>query len=207
MAYELHSGVWLRLWQDQLGSNPPFDIGPQSLFVAYSAAAEFSCFHVLGWSQPARILDLFVEYVEGSKCAPVNPETDPFLNLRLTPEQLKKYYVGADGKSPAAKEAVAKKAAKLRFYQFPAELYRSLLTQQTDLRALLCVLGTLIELWFENFGRNPVNLTSCSLQKYGISRHQKLRALAVLKKSKFFSVEQSPGKNPMVTLTWLPRVK
>jgi len=64
VAIELHSGKTLRLWQDELThlDKPPFDIGPNSLFVAYYASAEIGCFHVLGWDLPERILDLFTEF-------------------------------------------------------------------------------------------------------------------------------------------------
>jgi DNA polymerase-1 len=64
VAWELHSGRRLRLWQEELVSRgrPPFDIGPHSLFVAYFASAELGCFRALGWPMPARILDLFTEF-------------------------------------------------------------------------------------------------------------------------------------------------
>lgn len=67
VARELRSGRLLRLWRDELPSRPPFDIGPNSLFISYAAAAELSCFLVLGWPMPARILDLYVEF-----CASTN---------------------------------------------------------------------------------------------------------------------------------------
>jgi DNA polymerase I len=41
--------------------HPPFDI-EHSLFVAYAARAEMSCFKVLGWPIPPYILDLNIEY-------------------------------------------------------------------------------------------------------------------------------------------------
>ena len=63
VAEDLLSGRQIRLWQDQFGPKPPFDIGDDSLFVSFSAAAEFSCFLVLGWKKPAHILDLYVEFV------------------------------------------------------------------------------------------------------------------------------------------------
>ena len=49
---------------DELSSaiRPPFDIGPDSLFVAYYASAELGCFRALGWPTPVRILDLFAEF-------------------------------------------------------------------------------------------------------------------------------------------------
>jgi hypothetical protein len=62
VAEEFHSGAMHRLWRDQLGPFPPFRIDEKSLIVAYNTIAEFSCFHVLGWSQPKRILDLYIEF-------------------------------------------------------------------------------------------------------------------------------------------------
>ncbi|WP_328667619.1 DNA polymerase [Streptomyces sp. NBC_00322] len=62
VAKELISGRLLRLWRDDLPTTPPFDTGPNSLFVAYMAAAEISCFLELGWPVPERVLDLYVEF-------------------------------------------------------------------------------------------------------------------------------------------------
>jgi hypothetical protein len=64
VAREFRSGKLVRLWEDQLADEflPPFDIGSQSLFVAYFATAELGCFHSLGWPMPDRILDLFAEF-------------------------------------------------------------------------------------------------------------------------------------------------
>jgi len=38
----------IRVWRGEFGSTPPFDIGPDTLFVAYSAWAEMTCFMTLG---------------------------------------------------------------------------------------------------------------------------------------------------------------
>jgi DNA polymerase-1 len=62
VARELHSGRRFRIWQDQLGSSPPYATGPDVLFVAYYASAELGCYRVLGWPMPERILDLFTEF-------------------------------------------------------------------------------------------------------------------------------------------------
>lgn len=63
-AHELKSGRILKLWRTQLNrlTQAPFDVGPDSLFVAYFSPAEFSCFLELGWPLPERVLDLFVEH-------------------------------------------------------------------------------------------------------------------------------------------------
>jgi DNA polymerase-1 len=68
VAQELRSGRKLRLGADQLGSQPPFAITADVLFVAYYASAELTCFKVLGWPMPARILDLYVEFRNATNC-------------------------------------------------------------------------------------------------------------------------------------------
>jgi DNA polymerase I len=62
VAKELRSGQCWRLWRGEFGSEPPFPIGPDSLFCAFMSSAELGCFRALGWPMPARILDLWVEF-------------------------------------------------------------------------------------------------------------------------------------------------
>ena len=62
VAHELRSGRRFRVWRDQFGPAPPYATGPDVLFVAYYASAEFGCYRVLGWPMPERILDLFTEF-------------------------------------------------------------------------------------------------------------------------------------------------
>jgi len=62
VAHELRSGREVRLWRDEMGSQPPYPTGPESLFVAYYASAELGCHLALGWPMPARVLDLFTEF-------------------------------------------------------------------------------------------------------------------------------------------------
>jgi hypothetical protein len=62
VAWELRSGRRLRLWRDELGTEPPYPIGPDALFVCYYASAEISCHLALGWPVPERVLDLFTEF-------------------------------------------------------------------------------------------------------------------------------------------------
>jgi DNA polymerase-1 len=42
-------------------SKIPFDAGPQTLFVSYSAVAELTCCAVLGWAPPTNVLCTYVE--------------------------------------------------------------------------------------------------------------------------------------------------
>jgi hypothetical protein len=64
VAREFRSGRTLRLWQDDLRgrSEPPYPIGPDSLFVAYYASAELGCHLALDWELPESVLDLYVEF-------------------------------------------------------------------------------------------------------------------------------------------------
>jgi len=64
VARELGSGRCIRLFRIGLHSlvDAPFPIGPNSLFIAYGASAEMSCFLELGWPMPEHILDIFAEF-------------------------------------------------------------------------------------------------------------------------------------------------
>jgi len=64
VAWELISGRKMRIWQYRLLSmkTPPYDIGKDSLFVAYYASAEMGCHLSLGWPMPANVLDLYTEF-------------------------------------------------------------------------------------------------------------------------------------------------
>jgi DNA polymerase I len=64
VARELHSGRVIPVWRDELlqMKQAPFDTGADSLFVAYYASAELSCFLALDWPMPVNVLDLYVEH-------------------------------------------------------------------------------------------------------------------------------------------------
>jgi DNA polymerase I len=55
----------IRMWRDELLASkcPPFDVGRNTLFVAYSAQAELMCFKALGWQFPAHVFDLHTAYL------------------------------------------------------------------------------------------------------------------------------------------------
>jgi hypothetical protein len=56
----------VRIWRGEFGSRPPFPIDDDTLFVAYSAWAELTCFLVLGWRFPAHVFDLHTAYLSAS---------------------------------------------------------------------------------------------------------------------------------------------
>jgi hypothetical protein len=62
VARELQTGRLVRQWEDEFGPLPPYSIGPDSLFVAFYASAEFGCHLALNWPMPERVLDLFAEH-------------------------------------------------------------------------------------------------------------------------------------------------
>lgn len=64
VAREFHSKRIVRADMNQLATmdRPPFDIGEDSLLVAYFSCAEWNCFLSLGWKLPSRVLDLYVEF-------------------------------------------------------------------------------------------------------------------------------------------------
>src|SRR6516164_4210210 len=67
----------IRMWREELlaSKHPPFDIGPDTLFVAYSAWAEMTCFKVLGWQFPVHIFDLHTAYLAASNILlPYSPD-------------------------------------------------------------------------------------------------------------------------------------
>jgi hypothetical protein len=78
VAYELDERLQhvstIRKWRGEFGSRPPFDIGDDTLFVAYSAWAEMTCFKVLGWTFPTHIFDLHTAYLAVSNI--LRPQVD-----------------------------------------------------------------------------------------------------------------------------------
>jgi DNA polymerase I len=64
VAREVVTNQVIRLWQDELRAlnKAPFDVGPDTVVVAYYAPAEMSCFLELGWKLPVNVIDLFVEH-------------------------------------------------------------------------------------------------------------------------------------------------
>jgi DNA polymerase-1 len=65
----------IHLYRGEFGKIPPFDIGPDTLFVAYSAWAEMTCFQVLGWKFPVHVFDQHTAYLAASNILlPYNPD-------------------------------------------------------------------------------------------------------------------------------------
>jgi len=64
VAREYRTGRLLRFWRDELVrmTSAPFDVGRNSLTVAYFASADLGCFLSLGWSLPKYVMDPYAEF-------------------------------------------------------------------------------------------------------------------------------------------------
>jgi hypothetical protein len=126
VAKEYYSARLLRVWADALGSTRPFDVGPDSLFVAYYASAELGCFLTLGWPIPVRILDLFTEF---------RNLTNGFFPLAGDSSLGALSYFGLDGIGGGEKDEL--RALALRGGNYTAEEKSALLDYcQSDVEAL-----------------------------------------------------------------------
>jgi DNA polymerase I len=79
VAYVLNENLQhvrtIKLWRGEFGPELPFDTGPNTLFVAYSAWAELTCFLTLGWEFPEHVFDLHTAYLAASNVLwPYDPD-------------------------------------------------------------------------------------------------------------------------------------
>ena len=97
----------IRTWRGEFGSTPPFDIGPNTLFVAYSAWAEMTCFMTLGWQFPEHIFDQHTAYLAASNILlPHNPDEKHKRPRKRLSDACRAY--GVAGWEHIDKEAIAK---------------------------------------------------------------------------------------------------
>jgi len=93
---DLHHARTIRLWRGEFGSEPPFDIGQDTLFVAYSAWAEVTCFLTLGWKFPRHIFDLHTAYLAATNILlPHDPDAKRRRQSKRLPDACRSY--GIDG--------------------------------------------------------------------------------------------------------------
>jgi DNA polymerase I len=65
----------IKLWRGEFGTAPPFDIDDDTLFVAYSAWAELTCFMTLNWEFPKHVFDLHTAFLAASNfLLPYDPD-------------------------------------------------------------------------------------------------------------------------------------
>jgi DNA polymerase I len=97
----------IRLWRGEFGLKPPFDVGPDSLFVAYSAWAEMTCFKILGWKFPVHIFDQHTAYLAASNMLlPHSPDEVRKKPRKRLPDACRAY--GIEGWERIDKDTIAK---------------------------------------------------------------------------------------------------
>jgi DNA polymerase family A len=97
----------IRMWRGDFGTAPPFDIGPDSLFVAYSAWAEMICFMTLGWKFPVHIFDQHTAYLAASNVLlPHDPDETRKKPRKRLSDACRAY--GVEGWERIDKEAIAR---------------------------------------------------------------------------------------------------
>ena len=112
VARELTSGKIIRLFEDELLviKQAPFGTGSRSLFIAFYAPAEFSCFLELGWEFPSNTVDLYAEYrllrcgMEGEKAFSLVAALRHFNLDRFIPEEKHQWRELAIRGGPYSKE-------------------------------------------------------------------------------------------------------
>jgi DNA polymerase I len=93
----LHHVRTIRMWREELlaSKRPPFDTGPDTLFVAYSAWAELTCLMVLGWPFPTHIFDLHTAYLATTNILPpYNPDEVRNKPRKRLPDACRAYGIG-----------------------------------------------------------------------------------------------------------------
>ena len=97
----------IRMWRGDFGTSPPFDVGADALFVAFSAWAELTCFMVLGWKFPVHVFDLHTAYLAATNVLlPYNPNEVRKRQRKRLPDACRAYNI--DGWERIDKETMAK---------------------------------------------------------------------------------------------------
>jgi hypothetical protein len=125
VAYVLNENLQhvrtIRMWRGEFGTAPPFDIGPDTLFVAYSAWAEMTCFKVLGWKFPVHIFDLHTAYLAASNVLlAYNPDEVRKKPRKRLSDACRAY--GIDGWERIDKESIAKDIGEGRWRDHGCEV-------------------------------------------------------------------------------------
>jgi DNA polymerase I len=110
----------IRLWRGEFGSAPPFDTGPDTLFVAYSAWAELTCFMTLNWRFPEHVFDLHTAYLAATNILlPYDPEEKRKKQGKRLPDACRSY--GVDGWENIDKGTMAKDIGEGRWHIYGVE--------------------------------------------------------------------------------------
>ena len=156
----------VRVWRDDFGAAAPFDTGPDTLFVAYSAWAEMTCFMVLGWKFPVHIFDQHTAYLAASNVLlPHEPDEVRKRPRKRLSDACRAY--GIEGWERIDKEAIARDIGEGRWrdhgrervFEYCEEDVRSstlLLREQLRGRPGLPPADTERVLWWSNYSAKAV---------------------------------------------------
>ena len=110
----------IRLWRGEFGARPPFDVGDDTLFVAYSAWAEMSCFLTLGWQFPTHVFDQHTAYLAASNVLlPHDPNEKRKKPRKRLPDACRAYEL--EGWERLDKTAIAKDIGEGRWGNYGRE--------------------------------------------------------------------------------------
>ena len=124
VAYVLDSNLQhthtIRTWRGEFGEKPPFDIGPDTLFVAYSAWAELTCFLTFGWKFPEHVFDLHTVFLAASNVLlPYNPDEIRKKPRKRLSDACRAY--GIEGWEKIDKDTIAKDIGEGRWRDYGRE--------------------------------------------------------------------------------------
>ena len=107
----------IKQWRGEFGATPPFDIGTDTLVVAYSAWAELTCFMVLGWEFPKHVFDLHTAYLAASNILrPYNPDEAYKRPRKRLPDACRAY--GIEGWEQIEKESISRDIGEGRWRDY-----------------------------------------------------------------------------------------
>jgi hypothetical protein len=111
----------IRLWRGDFKSTPPIEFDDDTLFVAYSAWAELTCFMVLGWKFPKHVFDCHTAYLATSNILlPHNPDEEHTKPRKRLSDACRAYSI--EGWEHLDKETMAKDIGEGRWEKYGRKL-------------------------------------------------------------------------------------
>jgi DNA polymerase I len=96
----------IKLWRGEFGREPRFDIGDDTVFVAFSAWAELTCFMQLGWKFPKHIFDQHTAFLAKTNILhPYTRDEKPKKLRKRLPDACRAY--GIEGWERVDKDTIA----------------------------------------------------------------------------------------------------